>query len=92
MEGESESSKSKLEGRIISLINERKKGGEMLLIGKNLSSVDPSDLLIDIEVSRENLSILLTNNINPTIVGLNIKMKELSIRRQKGSSVLKIAS
>ena len=40
----------------------------------------------------EDLSILLTDNMNPTIVGLSDKMKELAIRRQKGSSVLKTAS
>lgn len=40
----------------------------------------------------EDLSILLTDDMNPTIVGLSNKMKELAIRRQKGSSVLKTAS
>ena len=37
----------------------------------------------------EDLSTLLPDDMNPTIVGLSNKMKELAIRRQKGSSVLK---
>src|SRR6266536_1358700 len=40
----------------------------------------------------EDLSILLTDDIDPAIMALNNKMKELAIKRQKGSSVLKTAS
>lgn len=35
----------------------------------------------------EDLSILLMDDIDPMIVGLYDKMKELAIRRQKGSTV-----
>jgi hypothetical protein len=38
------------------------------------------------------LSILLTDDIDPAIMALNNKMRELAIRRQKGYSVLKTAS
>jgi Prion-inhibition and propagation len=37
-------------------------------------------------------SILGPDNINPAVMVINNKMKELAFRRQKGSSVLKIAS
>lgn len=40
----------------------------------------------------EDLSIFLTNDMDPTVAALSDKMKELAIRRQKGSSVSKIAS
>lgn len=48
---EPESGKSKLKGKILSLSKERKKGGEMLVMGKTPSAVDHNDLLMDIEVS-----------------------------------------
>jgi hypothetical protein len=38
------------------------------------------------------LSRLLTDDIDPAIMALNNKMRELAIRRQKGNSVLKTAS
>lgn len=40
----------------------------------------------------EDFSILLTDDIDPEIMALNNKMKELAIRRQRGISVLKTAS
>jgi Prion-inhibition and propagation len=40
----------------------------------------------------EDLSILLTDDIDPAIMALSNRMKELAIRRQKGNSVLKTAS
>ena len=52
VEGEPKSSKSKLEGKILNLPKERKKGGKILVIGKTLSAVDYNNLLINIEVSR----------------------------------------
>lgn len=52
VEGEPESGKPTLKGKILNLVKERKKGGEMLLIGKTLSPVDHDNLLMDIEVSR----------------------------------------
>lgn len=40
----------------------------------------------------DDLSILGPDNINPAVMAINNKMKELAFRRQKGSSVLKIVS
>jgi hypothetical protein len=40
----------------------------------------------------EDLSILLMDDMDPAIIALNNKMRELAIRRQKGNSVLKTAS
>jgi hypothetical protein len=37
----------------------------------------------------EDLSILAPNDMDPAVNALNNKMRELAIRRQKGSSVLK---
>ena len=51
MEGKPEFGKSKLKGKILKLPKERKKGGEMLVMGKTLSAVDHDDLLMDVEVS-----------------------------------------
>ena len=51
VEGVPESGKPTLEGKILNLPKERKKGGEMLVMGKTLSPVDHDDLLMEIEVS-----------------------------------------
>jgi hypothetical protein len=40
----------------------------------------------------DDLSTLSTNDMDPAVMALSNKMKELAIRRQKGSSVLKTAS
>jgi len=42
--------------------------------------------------AREDLSTLSTIDMDPAVIVLSNKMKELAIRRQKGSSVLKTAS
>jgi hypothetical protein len=42
--------------------------------------------------ARDQLSILSTDDIDPSILSLNNKMKALAIKRQKGSSFLKTAS
>jgi hypothetical protein len=40
----------------------------------------------------DDLSILGPGDMDPVVMAINNKMKELAIRRQKGSNVLKIAS
>ena len=40
----------------------------------------------------EDLSILAPDDIDPTVIALSNKMRDLAIRRQKGSSILKTAS
>ncbi|KAK7398066.1 hypothetical protein QQX98_012574 [Neonectria punicea] len=42
--------------------------------------------------NREDLSVLAPDDLDPAIAALSNKMKELAVKRQKGSSVLKLAS
>jgi hypothetical protein len=42
--------------------------------------------------TRDDLTPLAPNDLDPTVFGLRNRMKELALRRQKGASVLEMSS
>ena len=68
-EGEPKSGKSSLKRKILSLLKEGKKSGEMLIMDKTPSSIDDDDLLMKMEVSgsqsiRDDLRRLVRGYLN----------------------------